>query len=110
MDTFGVDYFLDNIEPYNNDYRENTYIVSYPVSFQIPNGCSKDRYPYDIRDLYLRKLRIMGLASLFSFLSSLEKVAEGNGEKSEERREKSEENKKKKPLTRLFLFGGEEGI
>ena len=49
-------------------------------------------------------------SSLFSFLSSLEKVAEGNGEKSEERREKSEENKKKKPLTRLFLFGGPGGI
>ena len=48
-------------------------------------------------------------SSLFSFLSSLEKVAEGNGEKSEERREKSEENKKKKPLTRLFLFGGDRG-
>ena len=48
-------------------------------------------------------------SSLFSFLFSLEKVAEGNGEKSEERREKSEENKKKKPLTRLFLFGGGEG-
>ena len=45
-------------------------------------------------------------SSLFSFLSSPEKVAEGNGEKSEERREKSEEYKKKKPLTRLFLFGG----
>ena len=44
--------------------------------------------------------------SLFSFLSSLENVAEGNGEKSEERREKSEEYKKKKPLMRLFLFGG----
>ena len=47
------------------------------------------------------------LSSLFSLLFSLEKVAEGNGEKSEERREKSEENKKKKPLTRLFLFGGD---
>ena len=47
------------------------------------------------------------LSSLFSLLSSLEKVAEGNGEKREERREKSEENKKKKPLMRLFLSGAE---
>ena len=50
------------------------------------------------------------LPILFSFLSYLftGKVAEVNGEKSEERKVKSEENKKKKPLTRLFLFGGDD--
>ena len=46
------------------------------------------------------------LFSLFSLLSSLEKVAVENGEKREKRRVKSEEYKKKKPLTRLFLFAG----
>ena len=43
--------------------------------------------------------------SLFFLLSSLEKVAEGT-----KRRVKSEKNKKKKPLARLFLFGGGGGI
>jgi hypothetical protein len=48
------------------------------------------------------------LPILFSFLFSLfsgKSRARGR-EKSEERREKSEEYKKKKPLARLFLFGG----
>ena len=48
-------------------------------------------------------------SSLFSLLFSLEKVAVDNGEKGEERREKSEKYKKKKPLTRLFLFGARGG-
>ena len=50
------------------------------------------------------------LFSLFSFLSSLftgkSRGRKRREEKREERREKSEEYKKKKPLTRLFLFGG----
>ena len=51
---------------------------------------------------------VFNFSSLFTLHSSLEKVAEENGEKREKRREKSEENKKKKPLTRLFLFGARE--
>ena len=45
------------------------------------------------------------VSSLFSLLSSLEKVEVKNREKREERIVKSEENKKKKPPSRLFLFG-----
>ena len=50
------------------------------------------------------------VSSLFSLLSSLEKVEVKNREKREKRIVKSEENKKKKPLMRLFLFGTLKGI
>ena len=50
----GAAWFLDNIQPFDGDYREDTYVVSYPL---IVNSCgyTKAEYPYDIRDLYLRE-------------------------------------------------------
>ena len=59
-------------------------------------------------------LCVAKLPFLFSFLSSLftgkSRGRKRREEKREERREKSEEYKKKKPLTRLFLFGTPGGI
>jgi len=52
-----------------------------------------------------RKAKSYRFSSLFSLLSSPEKVAGESGDTSEERREKIEENKKKKPPLRLLLFG-----
>ncbi|MBR2366590.1 MAG: hypothetical protein IKA78_05405, partial [Oscillospiraceae bacterium] len=49
-------------------------------------------------------------SSLFSPIFSPEKVAGVQSEKGEKGKEKGEKNKKKKPLSRLFLFGGPEGI
>ena len=62
--------------------------------------------PLSIRSM----LCVAKLPTLFSFLFSLFtgkcRGRKRREEKREERREKSEEYKKKKPLTRLFLFGG----
>ena len=77
--------------PYKNGFEPAWFLMKYPTN----NRFAEQSYR---------------VSSLFSLLSSLEKVEVKNREKREERIVKSEENKKKKPLARLFLFGGRETI
>ena len=78
-------------------------IFKYPCVIRV-HGIT--RSPHKVNALRSKAIRF---SSLFSLLSSPEKAAAENGEKSEKRKEKSEKYQKKKPLTRLFLLGGTEG-